>query len=78
MMVRFTLRLTQQQMDDVKALARKRGISVSAVVREAVDRYFIVERAKNAVGSFHSGLGDLSERHDDYLDEAYSAVKEED
>lgn len=77
MMVRFTLRLTQQKMDEVKALAGKRGISVSAVVREALDRCFIVERAKNSAGSFHSGLDDLSERHDDYLDEAYSSVKEE-
>jgi len=25
-----------------------------------------VERALAAIGGFHSGLGDLSERHDDY------------
>lgn len=77
-MVRFTLRLTQQQMDAAKALARERGISVSALVRESLDRFFIAERAIAAAGCFHSGTGDLSERHDDYLDEAYSAVKEED
>lgn len=49
-MIRFTLRLPQQQMEDLKALARKHGISFSALVREAVD---------------------------DYLDEADSAVKQE-
>jgi len=72
MMVRFTLSLTEKQMSEVKALAARQGVSVSALVRQAVDRLFIAEWAKAAAGCFNSGLGDLAERHDDYLDEAYS------
>lgn len=76
-MVRFTLYLTEQQMRDAKALAAKRGISLSALVREAVDRLFIAERAIAAAGCVHSGLGDLAERHDYYLEEAYSECKQQ-
>ena len=53
------------------------------LIREAVDRTYgaavvptraqIVERALSAVGCGHSGLGDVSDRHDDYLDEIYGS-----
>lgn len=80
-MVRVTVRLTEHQISQLRALAAKQGLSVSAVIRRAIDRMLALEppddagmrrRAKSVAGCFNSGLGDLAERHDDYLDEVYS------
>ena len=57
-------------------------MSVATVVRDAVDLAYPEEaeerrqahlRSLSAVGRFHSGKTDISERHDDYLAEAYAA-----
>ena len=47
----------------------------SSLVRDAVNawlaadrRRLVRDRASAAIGGFHSGLGDLAERHDDYVD----------
>jgi plasmid stability protein len=81
-MVRTQIQLTDEQARRVKAVAAREGISVSAVVRRSLDKALtgdrlpddaeIRRRAIEAAGCFNSGLGDLSERHDDYLAEAYS------
>ena len=49
------------------------GRSVAAVLREAAEtwqesqeRSHRIKRALAAIGGFHSGLHDVSERHDDY------------
>ena len=72
---------TQVQFDPEQAAALKRraaekGISVSAVVREAVDRYLAsdateerIARVREAAGAFSSGLTDVSVEHDRYLAE---------
>jgi len=53
-------------------------VPIAAVVRDAVDRTLpidpgdreaLIQRALAAVGGFHSGTGDLSERHDEILGE---------
>jgi hypothetical protein len=48
-------------------------------VRDAVDAWIEADgrrrqgdRALAAIGGFHSGLGDLAEHHDQYLDEMIS------
>ena len=73
-MKRVQIQLTESQLDAVKRQAETTGEGVASVVRRAVDawleeegRSVLVERALSAVGGFHSGLGDLAERHDDYL-----------
>jgi len=74
-MKRMQIQLTEAQ---VRALGERASAThqpVAAVIREAVDaliatdkRHMRHERALAAIGGFHSGLGDLAERHDDYLD----------
>jgi hypothetical protein len=77
-MIRTQISLTDEQMRDLRQLARRRGVSIAAVVRDAVDaeinRRGLDEarrRAAAAVGGFSSGLGDVAERHDEYLAEDF-------
>ena len=76
-MVRTQIQLTEAQHTMLKRLAQEEGLSMAEIIRRAID-YFetrrtkladaeIRERAKKAAGMFHSGLGDLSARHDDYF-----------
>lgn len=79
-MVRTQIQLTASQVAELKRLAAARGVSMAAVIRDAIDAYLAreagppweerVERALAAVGCCASGLGDLAERHDDYFVEA--------
>ncbi len=80
-MVSAHVRLTEGQMASLRELAVKREVSVSELVRQGVDAVLRSasgvsdeerrRRAMRAAGRFRSGLGDLSERHDDYLAEAF-------
>ncbi|HUG30897.1 MAG TPA: ribbon-helix-helix domain-containing protein [Candidatus Limnocylindria bacterium] len=61
---------------ELQRLAADTDQSVSAVVRGAVARVLaeserdrLWERALGAVGGFNSGLGDIAENHDKYLNE---------
>ena len=76
-MVRITIRLEENQMSELRMVATRQGTSVSALIRAAVDRLLAAdaemrEKAKAVAGCCNSGTGDLAERHDDYLEEAYS------
>ena len=77
-MVRMQIQFTQQESDALRSEASRRKISVSALVREAVDerlaagstaptRDELVRRSLAAVGRFRSGTGDISTRHDEYF-----------
>ena len=75
-MKRVQVQLTDDQFRTVREKADAAGEGVASVVRKAVDAWIAneeneirVQRALAAIGGFHSGLGDLAERHDDYLDE---------
>ena len=77
-MVRTIIQLTETQAAALKGLARQRGTSVAALVREAVDgtlgsvgseRAARAARARALAGAMRSGLGDLAEHHDAYLAE---------
>jgi hypothetical protein len=75
-MRRVQVQLADEQLDALRREAQQRGEGVSTVVRRAVDAWISnseragrVERALQAIGGFHSGLGDVAERHDDYLGE---------
>ena len=80
-MHRIQVQLTPEQERMLRELATLRGKSVSALIREGVDRLLKPEkenreelwrRASSFIGSGHDfeGATDVSERHDDYLVEA--------
>jgi len=79
-MVRTQIQLTEAQARKAKDLARKRGVSMAEVIRQAIDAAArddqqpdaARKRAANVVGCVQSGLGDLSTNHDAYLDEAFT------
>ena len=79
-MIRTQIQLTERQAAALKMVARERGVSMAAVIRDAVDvvvdeasRQARVERAIAAVGGFSGGGRDVARDHDRYLEEAYQA-----
>jgi hypothetical protein len=79
-MVRTQVQLTPQQAEAVKRMARERGVSMAEIIRQSVDVYVargptpapseLRKRALSIIGIAH-GPTDLSERHDDYVGEAF-------
>ena len=77
-MIRTQISLTEEQMQRLRAEARRRGVPIAAVVREAVDRVVpadpgsrsaIMDRLLAASGRFRSDTGDISIRHDEIAGE---------
>ena len=77
-MVRMQIQFTEAEVEALRSEASQRNMSVSAVVREAVDerlsrsrlqpsRDELAQRALAAVGRFRSGTGDVAAKHDDYF-----------
>ncbi len=80
-MLRTQIQVTEEQHRLLRTAAQREGVSIAEVVRRCVVRFFQEEspdrgelyaRAADLVGKFGDPLGatDLSERHDEYLDEA--------
>ena len=79
-MVRVQVQLTGQQARALRARARFSERSISALVRESVDRFLsresrpdrqeLVRRACEVRGRFRSGVPDLAQDHDRYLADA--------
>jgi hypothetical protein len=80
--VRTQIQLTERQARELRKMAAREGVSMAEVVRKAVDARIRegvsevpweerVRRATTAMGKFHSGLKDVSRRHDHYLAEAF-------
>lgn len=79
-MIRTQVQLTEEQVRQLKRVAAERGISVSALIREAIDRAVAVDdgharrqRALAAVGRFRSGNKEVSAEHDRYLAEDFAS-----
>jgi len=79
-MVRTQIQMEEDQMNWLRAEASARGVSVSQLIREGIALFRAREerfpeekkmRALAAVGRFSSNFSDVSERHDDYLAEAF-------
>ncbi len=77
-MIRTQIQIEDQQAEWLKASAKERGVSISQLIRDSINFYRIrgernslKKRALAAVGRFASGSPDISERHDDYLTDAY-------
>jgi len=81
-LVRTQVQLTEEPVAELRRLGSERGQSVAEVVRQCVDAGLRFQlrmsdsekrrRALEVVGAFRSGKHDVSERHDDYLADAYS------
>ena len=78
-MIRTQIQLSETQMQQLKNLARRRGVPVAALIREGADLVIRSSgtadeeqrrrRAMAAAGRFHSGHKDLGEAHDRHLSE---------
>lgn len=69
--------LRPEQLSALRALARRRHVPVSELVRQGVDEVLAGVSAEedplaDIIGLFDSGVGDLAERHDDYLAASYA------
>ena len=76
-MERTQISLTPAQARELRRLARQRGTSMAALIRDAVDRTYgggdeeaRWRRALDSVGGYQSDRSDVSERHDDFLADA--------
>lgn len=77
-MIRTQIQLTEKQARKLKRMASERGVSMAAVIREAVERVtespsedIIWKRALGAVGAFRGDKANVSEEHDRHLADAY-------
>jgi hypothetical protein len=86
-MHRIQVQLTARQEKALRELSRLRGSSISALIRDGIDhilepsaheRAAQLERARMVIGTFESGLTDVSERHDAYLADAYRTGSRDD
>ena len=83
-MMRVQIQLTSEQVRRVRAVARDRGISVAAVVREALDRFLdepssreaVWQQALSVVGKYRGDGRGVAVEHDRYLEEAYADWEE--
>lgn len=78
-MQRSIVQLTPAQRRELRKTAAREGVSLSQLVREAVDRLLAQRRAREKWALLRSALGSVrdpgatvgvAERHDEFLDEA--------
>ncbi|MGH2407392.1 MAG: ribbon-helix-helix protein, CopG family [Candidatus Limnocylindrales bacterium] len=78
-MQRAMISLTTEQARRLRRTAEARGVSMAAVIRDAIDeipeapmtdREYLVHRALAVIGKYHSGLQDVAEEHDKYFVES--------
>jgi hypothetical protein len=81
-MTRMQIQLTDSQVEVLRRRSRRQNVSVSELVRQAIDVFTRAEppsarelrgRAILAAGRFGSGVRDTSSNHDDALAEAFEA-----
>ncbi len=80
-MIRTQVQLTEEQARVLRELAHRENVSIAELTRRALDYWLqsmnalpdaeTKRRALAVVGRFRSDRTDISERHDDYLAEAY-------
>ena len=78
-MHRIQVQLTAEQERVLREMARLRGSSISALIREGIDQLTAPERERRErarrralalIGAFGDDEPDVSRRHDDYLADA--------
>ena len=80
-MRRTQIQLTEEQAEVLQKLARLKKLSIAEIIRRGINLYLQMlgtvtpdewgKRAIAATGRFHSGVSDLSTKHDKYLLEDY-------
>lgn len=80
-MRRTQIQLTEEQAEVLQKLARLKKLSIAEIIRRGINLYLQSlgtvtpdewgKRAIAATGRFHSGVSDLSTKHDKYLLEDY-------
>ena len=58
--------------ETARAVASRRGVSFAELVRQALDNFLVETPVEedplwNIIGTFDSGLGNLAEKHDEYI-----------
>ncbi len=79
-MLRMQIQFTEEQAAELRRQAKRRGISIAGLVRDAVDRELSRHeshgeawaRALAAVGSGRGDGTNVGERHDEFLAEAFA------
>ena len=74
--------LRPEQLDALRSLAQRRNVAVAELVRQGIDRLLAEVPPEedplwDIIGLFDSGLGDLAEKHDEYLVEWIRQENEE-
>ena len=64
--------LRPEQIESLRAIAERRKVSMAELIRQGVDQMLSDVPAEedplwDIIGTFDSGLGDLAEKHDEYL-----------
>lgn len=80
-MVRTQVQFTEKQIQALRARAAREEVSVSEIVRRAVESWVGTEtgwedkkqRALAIAGHFRSGRGDVARRHDAHLAESFGS-----
>lgn len=81
-MIRTQIQLTEEQSRVLKKISGKKHVSIAELIRQGVNTFMksgevsIEERKQRAVsasGRFRSGKRKISEKHDEYLSEAFSS-----
>ncbi|HEY8169060.1 MAG TPA: CopG family transcriptional regulator [Candidatus Limnocylindrales bacterium] len=79
-MQRTVISLTDEQASRLRRTAEARGISMAAVIRDAIDaipdtaltdRQILVQRALSVIGKYRGDGTGVAENHDDHLAEAF-------
>jgi predicted DNA-binding protein len=77
-MIRTQIQLTDEQAARLRRVAAERGVSIAALIREAIDASLSEpeleqrhSRALAAIGRFRSGRGGIAEQHDQELERIY-------
>ena len=77
-MIRTQIQLDEARYRKLQQVAREQGLSMAEVVRSGVDLALALYerrkkwgRARSLIGTFASGRGDVAEKHDRYLAEAF-------
>jgi hypothetical protein len=79
-MIRMQVQLTERQVAALREQSARTGVSLAALVRDAVESSIEQrsagnrwERALGAVGAFESGSADVSEDHDREVARAFAS-----
>ncbi len=79
-MVKTQVQLTKEQYTVLKELSKKNRESIATLIRKAVDQFllnrrpdraYLYRQALSVVGKYEAGTGDISQKRDRYLEEAY-------